>query len=84
MVLGGVGVLLASAGTIALVKASGAKSAYNAYVPGDPGFDAATPAARQDRFDKLRSNYTAANAIGWACIGLLAADALYFTLTVRF
>jgi hypothetical protein len=50
---------------------------YNAYVPGNGGFDAAAPEERQRHFDKLRKDHGAAQAIGWALIGLTTADIIY-------
>ena len=84
LVLGGVGVALAVAGAVVLSKASAYRSEYNAYVPGNPVFDAATPETRQSHFDGLRDKYNGFSAIGWACIGLAATDGVFLAITVRF
>ena len=84
LVFGGVGVVLAVAGAAVLYKASTYRSDYNAYVPGNPAFDAAAPDVRQSRFDDLRGKYNAYSAIGWVCVGLAALDGAYLAITVRF
>jgi len=84
LVLSGVGVALAVAGAAVLYKASGYRSEYNAYVPGNPAFDAAAPETRQSHFDDLRGKYNGFSAIGWACIGLAAIDGVFLAITVRF
>jgi hypothetical protein len=84
LVLGGIGIVLIAAGSATLYQSGRYRSEYNAYVPGSTAFDAASPSARQNRFDDLRGKYGAFSAIGGVCIGLAAVDVLFLAITVRF
>ncbi|MFP4365176.1 MAG: hypothetical protein ACLFR1_15040 [Spirochaetia bacterium] len=82
--LGGVGVLLLTAGSAALFQSHKYESEYNSYVPGNKSFDAATPSARQDHFDNLRTKHTASGILGWSLLGLAKLNLLYLAYTLKF
>jgi hypothetical protein len=76
-VLGGAGAATAIGGSISLYQAHRIRQDYNAYVPGNSSFDAATPAERQQHYDELRRAHNVAQILGWSLIGLTAADIVY-------
>jgi len=76
-VLIGAGAAAVIGGGAAFYNAHTAHREYNAYVPGNGGFDAAAPDERQRHFDNLRGSHGAAQFIGWTLLGLAAADMIY-------
>jgi len=75
----GAGAAAAIGGTAELINANKIKQDYDAYVPGNAKFDAATPEERQHRYDDLRSSHSTARTVGWVLIGAAAVDAIYLT-----
>jgi hypothetical protein len=84
IIFGAVGLVLAAGGGYCLYRGSQAKSEYNAYVPGNPSFEAATPSQRQDTFSDLRQESNLFTALGWAFVGLAAADGVFIVWRVAF
>jgi len=81
------GIALKSAGTaaavgggVSLYQAHRIRQDYNAYLPSNSKFDAATPKERQKHYNKLRNNHNTAQIIGWSLLGLGAVDFLYLTI----
>jgi len=79
-----VGIALVGGGIYSLQRGYAAKGEYDAYLPGNAAFDAATPSQRDARFDHLRSEATRYRALGWLSIGFAAADAVFLTWRVAF
>jgi hypothetical protein len=77
--MSGGGVAAAAVGVAYIVQASNHTKEYYAYIPGQNGFDRATPRERQEHFNDLRKKHNTAAAVGWTFIGLAAADGLYLT-----
>ncbi|MCL2689166.1 MAG: hypothetical protein FWE57_04895 [Chitinispirillia bacterium] len=77
--LSGAGAVTAIGGGISLYQAHRTAQEYNAYLPSNSKFDAATPEERQKHYDKLRLNHNTAQIIGWSLIGIATADFLYLT-----
>lgn len=84
LVLGGLCLAFAAAGAAAFYKAHSYHSEYNAYVPGNSSFDAASPTARQNHFNDLRKKYNTFSAAGWACSGLAAVDGIFLGISIKF
>jgi hypothetical protein len=84
LILGGVGVVLAAAGAASLYKSNSYHFEYNAYVPGNASFDAASPSTRQNHFNSLRDKYNTLSAVGWTCAGLAFIDVTFLVITIKF
>ncbi|NLE00509.1 MAG: hypothetical protein GX640_11605 [Fibrobacter sp.] len=84
IIQGGVGVLLAAAGSAMLYKSRKYYSEYNSYLPGNSSFDSADPSSRQAHFNYLRKKYSMFSAGYLSCFGLLLIDGGVFAFTVRF